>query len=492
MSNFDIYKDIATRTNGDIYVGVVGPVRTGKSTFITKMLHSLVLPNILDSFDKERTLDEMPQSGDGKSIMTTQPKFLPNESVKIKLENDLVLNMRLIDCVGYLVDGAIGHLENNKPRLVKTPWSENEMPFEKAAEMGTNKVISNHSTIGVMITTDGSITDIARANYVAAEEKVVAELKKCGKPFVILLNSTHPASPDTMSLRKALQEKYETNVLAMDVNKMTMEQINELFASMLSEFPITRVCVKLPNWLQVLPYASAVIKKIVSVVNDFLKDVKKISDIPDNFTLFENSEDFEPISSKVVDLGNGNIILEVIPKPQLFYRVLSEQSGCEIANDYQLVSYIKQLNVAKMHYDKLKNALAQVKESGFGVVPPTLDELTLEEPKIIKQSGKFGVKLKASAPSLYLMQVDLETEVNSLVGNEQQSEDLSRYLLSEFENNPQSIWDTKMFGTSLNTLVNEGLNNKISSVPQDTIKKIRRTMGRIVNEGKGGVICILL
>ena len=492
MSNYDIYKDIAERTKGDIYVGVVGPVRTGKSTFITKLLNKLVLPNIMDVNDKERTIDEMPQSGDGKSIMTTQPKFLPNEAIKIKLENDVVLNMRLIDCVGYLVDGAIGHEENNRPRLVKTPWSEEEMPFEKAAEIGTRKVIENHSTIGILVTTDGSITDIPRDNYVKAEERVVNELKQTKKPFVVVLNSTHPDSQETQNLKASLEEKYQTSVLAINVENLTEADIENIFARALNEFPVVSVSAKLPSWMQALPYVSSIIREVTEEIMKFVKNISKIGDIDENFVAFENSEDFEPISSKTVVLGKGSVVLDVQPKPHLFYKVLSEQCGAEISSDYHLVSYIKQLSVAKVQYDKFKQALEQVKETGYGVVSPSLDEMTLDEPKIMKQGGKFGVKLRATAPSLHIMQVDIETEVNSMVGNEQQSEELAKYLLSEFENNPNSIWETKMFGTSLNYLVNEGLHNKLVAVPMETMKKMRKTLGRIVNEGKGGIICILL
>ena len=492
MSNYDIYKDIAERTKGDIYVGVVGPVRTGKSTLITKLLNKLVLPNIMDVNDKERTIDEMPQSGDGKSIMTTQPKFLPNDAIKIQLENDIVLNMRLIDCVGYLVDGAIGHEENNKPRLVKTPWSDEEMPFEKAAEIGTRKVIVNHSTIGIMVTTDGSITDIPRDNYVKAEERVITELKQTGKPFVVVLNSTHPDSQETKNLKLSLEEKYQTPVLAMDINNLEDSDIENIFASALNEFPVVSVSAKLPSWMQALPFVSAIIREVAEEIMKFVKNISKIGDIDDEFVAFENSEDFEPISNKTVVLGKGSVVLDVQPKPHLFYKVLSEQCGAEISSDYHLVSYIKQLSVAKVQYDKFKEALEQVKETGYGVVSPSLDEMTLDEPKIMKQGGKFGVKLRATAPSLHIMQVDIETEVNSMVGNEQQSEELAKYLLSEFENNPNSIWETKMFGTSLNYLVNEGLHNKLVAVPMETMKKMRKTLGRIVNEGKGGIICILL
>ncbi len=491
MSNYDIYKDIAVRCNGDIYIGVVGPVRTGKSTFITKILNNLVLPNIMDSYSKERTIDEMPQSGDGKSIMTTQPKFIPNESVKIRLENDIEMNVRLIDCVGYLVDGAIGHIENEKPRMVKTPWSKEEMPFEKAAELGTNKVITEHSTIGVLVTTDGSICDLPRASYEKAEERVVKELKECNKPFVIVLNSTHPNSNETKRLQQDLEQKYGVSVTTLDVANMQEEQITEVFTNILNEFMVTSICVKIPSWLQVLPYQNRFIQEIISEVSKATSGLHKIGE-NSNLEMFADSENFESTINKTINMATGEVVLEIVPKEGLFYKVLSDQCGCDISNDYALVSYVKQLSVAKSQYDKFKSAVEQVNETGYGVVYPNLNDLQLEEPKIVKQGNKFGVKLKATAPSLHIMRVDIETEVNPIVGSEQQTEDMAKDLQQEFENNPEGIWETKIFGKSLQTLVTEGLQSKLISMPEVVQKKMRKTLGRIVNEGKGGVICILL
>ena len=492
MNSYDIYKNITQRTNGDIYVGVVGPVRTGKSTFITKMLNSLVLPNMKDKNNIQRTIDEMPQSGDGKSIMTTQPKFIPNESVLITVQNDIKMSVRLVDCVGYLVDGAIGHIENDKPRLVKTPWSDKDMPFEQAAELGTYKVIADHSTIGVMITTDGSITDIPRENYVKAEEKVVADLKDCHKPFVVVLNSIHPTSPETINLQKSLQQKYGVGVLVLNVKEMTEDDINAVFAKVLQEFPVTRVCVKMPKWMQVLPFDHPLIQEVYTAVGEAVDGLSKLGDFDAEFTLFADSDKFEPTTSKTIVAGEGKVVLEISAKPDLFYTVLSEQCGCDIKNEYHLVSYIKQLTVAKHEYDKMKDALEQVKTSGYGVVYPTMDDMKLEEPKMVKQGGKFGVKLKATAPSLHIMQVDIETEISPIVGTEQQSEEVVKGMLNDYENNPQGLWETKMFGRTLSSLVNDGLQTKLVNMPQNAQTKMRKTLGRIVNEGKGGVICILL
>lgn len=492
MDSFNIYKDIAERTKGDIYVGVVGPVRTGKSTFITKVMNELVLPNINDVNDKERAKDEMPQSGDGKGIMTTQPKFVPNEAVGVSLENDISFKMRLIDCVGYLVDGAVGHVVDEKPRMVMTPWSDEEITFSEAAEIGTKKVITEHSTIAVMVTSDGSITDLDRDSYISAEEKVVKELKNTNKPFVIVLNSLHPNSPETTNLAKSLSAKYDTKVIPMNVQTMSEEDINSIFEGVLNEFPVTKVAVNIPDWMHILDYSSEIIVELVNNVKGIIESITKIKDLPDRIELQEVSQNFEPVVEKTINLGEGKLTLTFTPKPDLYYKVLSKECNCDIKNEYHLVSYIKQLSVAKVQYDKFREAIEQVKETGYGVVHPTLEELTLEEPKMYKSGGKFGVKLKASAPSLHIMQVDIQTEVNSMVGNEQQSEELVKYLMEEFENNPKDIWETKMFGKSLYSLVNEGLQNKLLVMPNEVQKKMRKTLGRIVNEGKGGVICILL
>ena len=492
MSNYNIYKDIAERTNGDIYVGVVGPVRTGKSTFITRVMENLVLPNISEGYEKERTKDELPQSGDGRLIMTTQPKFVPNEAVKVTLENDVTFNIRLVDCVGYIVDGVIGHEEESKPRMVSTPWSDEDIPFEQAAEIGTNKVITDHSTVAVMVTTDGSISDISRDSYLSAEERVIKQLKACKKPFVVVLNSVHPTSTDTQNLARSLSSKYSCKVVPLNVDTMTDTELSNIFDNILNEFPITKIGIKLPQWMQILDYSSDILKNLIDGVKKIVGTIEKIDEIPENIELLGVEDYFENRIEKSVNLGQGKLTLMIEPKSDLYYKVLSEQCSCDIKNEYHLISYIKQLSIAKVQYDKFKTAIEQVNETGYGVVHPMLEDLTLEEPKMYKSGGKFGVKLKASAPSLHIMKVDIETEVNSMVGNEQQSEELVKYLMEEFENNPKDIWDTKMFGKSLYSLVNEGLQNKLLVMPHEVQNKMRKTLGRIVNEGKGGVICILL
>lgn len=490
--SYNVYEDIAKRTNGDIYIGVVGPVRCGKSTFISKFVNTLVLPNIENKYNKERAIDELPQSANGKTIMTTQPKFIPNEAIAIKVKDTVALNVRLVDCVGYMVPGAVGHEESSKPRLVKTPWSDSPMPFEQAAELGTKKVISDHSTFAIAMTTDGSFTDIPRANYIDAEERVVSELQASGKPFVLVLNTTKPNDETTQSLVESLSVKYDCKVLALDITAMDIDVIDNIFTGVLEEFPFVSLKVNMPEWMQALEYNDEIIQEVVTECKSAVDKVNKVGEVDSTRTMFEDSDNFLPITISEIKMGEGVAVVNISPKQGLFYRILSKQSGCDIQNDYQLVNYLRQLGTAKQEYDKIKTALMQVEETGYGVVSPSLDQMKLEEPEIVKQGSRYGVKLKASAPSLHIMRVDIETEISPVVGTEQQSEDIVKYLLKEFENDPKGIWETNMFGKSLHLLVNEGLNNKLVQMPSEAQKKMRRTLSRIVNEGKGGIICILL
>lgn len=490
--SYNVYEDIAKRTNGDIYIGVVGPVRCGKSTFISKFVNTLVLPNITNKYNKERAIDELPQSASGKTIMTTQPKFIPNEAINIKVKNNVDLNVRLVDCVGYMVPGAMGHEESSKPRMVKTPWDEKLLPFEEAAELGTRKVISDHSTFAIAMTTDGSFTDIPRKNYIDAEERVIAELKKSNKPFIVVLNTAKPDDETTKNLAASLTVKYDAPVMIADIASLDNKMVDDIFAKVLQEFPFVSLEVKMPQWLQALPFEDEIIQEVIIPSKALVESASKVGQIDIAKTIFVASDNFLPIQISEIKMGEGKAVFEVAPKAELFYKVLSKQSGCNITNDYQLVNHLKQLAFAKGEYDKIKVALAQVEESGYGVVSPTIEELKLEEPEIVKQGSRYGVRRKASAPSLHIMRVDIETEISPVVGTEQQSEDLVKYLLKEFENDPKSIWETNMFGKSLHSLVNEGLNNKLVQMPLEAQKKMRKTLGRIVNEGKGGIICILL
>lgn len=491
MENFQIYDDIKTRTNGDIYIGVVGPVRVGKSTFITNFMQKLVLPNITEKNAKERTIDELPQSADGKTIMTTQPHFVPNEAVQIKVAN-AEMKVRMIDCVGYLASGVMGHIENDKPRLVKTPWSEKDLPFEEAAELGTTKVIKEHSTIGIVVTTDGSVTELPRNSYVEAEERVVNELKACGKPFVIVLNCKNPHSNDNKKLASALKEKYEFPVVALNALELKDEDVDQIIENVLMEFPVQSIQIKMPDWLRALDYDSEIIQEITAEMRKTAKEMLKLSDANKNQVAFAESESFDPITVSTVEAGNGTIKFNIIPKNDLFYRVLSNECGLEIKDDFGLVSIIKDLAQAKFEYDKLKDALEEVKATGYGIVQPLRDDLELAEPEILKQGNKFGLKIKASAPSLHIMRVDVETEVTPLVGTEDQSQDLAKNLMEQYEKDPHSLWETKILGKSLYNLVGDNINSKIVMMPVEAQRKMRKTLGRIVNEGKGGVLCILL
>lgn len=492
MEKYQIYEDIKTRTNGDIYVGVVGPVRVGKSTFISEFMKKLVIPNIENKNVQARAIDELPQSADGKTIMTTQPRFVPNEAVKISVADKINLKVRMIDCVGYLVSGAMGTQEDDKPRLVKTPWSEEEMPFEKAAELGTKKVITDHSTIGIVVTTDGSVTDIARASYVQAEEQIVEEMKKCGKPFVMVLNCKNPNSADSKKLAQSLAEKYDAQVVALNAKELKESDIDKVFEKVLLEFPIKSIKVTMPKWLSALSFSNPIISEIVSEIKKYGAEIRKIGDAKNDSVVFTESESFEPITFSNVEMGEGIVKFSVIPKENLFYRVLSEECGFEIADDFALVSYIKDLATAKVEYDKLKTAMQEVEETGYGIVVPRQEDFTLQEPEVIKQGSRYGVKIKASAPSLHIIKVDVETEVTPLVGTEAQSQDLVNYLNERFENSPEDIWQTNLLGKSLSALIGDNISSKIVMMPVDAQRKMRKTLGRIINEGKGGVLCILL
>lgn len=491
MDNFEVYDRVAKRTGGDIYIGVVGPVRTGKSTFIKRFMEKMVLPGILDENKRVRAQDELPQSGDGKTIMTTEPKFVPAEAVGMEIMDGAKCRVRMIDCVGFPVDGAIGGEENGKPRMVRTPWSEEEMSFVEAAETGTRKVIEEHSTIAIMMTTDGSITGLDRAKYLEAEERVVESLKKSNKPFIVVINSKEPTSENCVKLAGVLTERYGTGAYSIDVSKMTEEDMADLLGKVLLEFPIRKITCNIPKWMQVLPVDNQLISEVIESVKVVADKIEKISDYKKFGEAFGESKHFQtPVVT--ADLSTGTVMVAVEPNPDEFYKTLSAECGVALEDDYKLLSYVRRAKVAEDEYSKLKNALDDVREYGYGIVQPTEDEMTLDEPSVFKQGNRFGVKLRATAPSLHIMKVDVECEVSPILGTDRQGEDMANYLMSEFETNPAGIWDMDMFGKSMNSLVRENLAKKLQAVPDEARVKMRKTLGRIVNEGKGGVICILL
>lgn len=492
MENLDIYKDIAERTDGDIYVGVVGPVRTGKSTFIKKFMELLVLPNIANEYKRERAIDELPQSAAGKTIMTTEPKFIPNEAVEITIADNLKLKTRMVDCVGYLVNNAIGYLEDDMPRMVKTPWSDQEIPFEKAAEIGTKKVIEEHSTIGVLITTDGSITDIPREDYIKAEERVVSELKALNKPFVIILNSNNPSSDYTTKLSEKLSEKYGCTVLPTNCEQLSIDDINNMFSKILYEFPIEQINIKFPRWIDGLDFSHPLKTELYNEIKNAFSNINILKEVSSATASISQTEIIEKTSITSIELGTGNVNVSITLKENLFYKVLSEITGVEMTNEGDLFSIISGLSKTKKKYDKIAYALEEVNAKGYGIVTPSMDELILDEPEMVKQGSRFGVKLKATAPSIHMIKADIQTEVSPIVGSEKQSEELVNYLLSEFENDPKKIWESNIFGKSLHELVNEGLQTKLAKMPEDAQMKLQETLERIVNEGSGGLICIIL
>ena len=464
----------------------------GKSTFIKNFMDLLVIPNIDNEYKKERARDELPQSAGGRTIMTTEPKFIPNEAVEITIGDNLKFKTRLVDCVGYLVNNAIGYLEDDMPRMVKTPWYEEEIPFEEAAEIGTRKVIAEHSTIGILVTTDGSITDIPREDYINAEERVVKELKELNKPFVIVLNSDDPFSDYTKALAKKLEEKYGVSVLPTDCARLDIEDIDDIFSKILYEFPIETINIDFPRWVDGLPDDHWLKVELYDEIEKAFDNIRILKQVDSSIGQLQNTKVITRTSLTEVRLGEGSVRVSIELVDELFYKVLTEISGVEIDNEGALFSTMTEFARTKKQYDKIEYALEEVKATGYGIVTPSIDELILEEPEMVKQGTRFGVKLKAKAPSIHMIRADIETEVSPIVGSEKQSEDLVNYLLSEFESEPKKIWESNIFGKNLHELVNEGLQNKLARMPDDAQAKLQETLERIVNEGSGGLICIIL
>lgn len=492
MVDFEIYNDIAERTDGDIYVGVVGPVRTGKSTFIKRFMELLVIPNIENSHKKERTKDELPLSGAGKTIMTTEPKFVPAEAVELVLDDNVKFKVRLVDCVGYLVKDAIGHEEDNIPRMVTSPWSESQIPFEEAAEIGTRKVIKDHSTIGLVVTTDGSITNIDRANYIEAEERVIDELKELEKPFVIVLNSKHPHLDSTQALKDSLEDKYGVSVVTMDCLNMNTRDIDTIFKELLYEFPIKELNINLPKWIDGLSKEHWIRREIIENLKESIVDLEKLNQVAPSLSNLNDLDIIQDIDIREINLGEGVVKANIDLREGLFYSILNEITGFEIEGDHQILSLMEKLSESKKAYDKIEAALNDARDFGYGMVSPTIDELLLEEPEIYRQGSRFGVKLQASAPSYHILKANINTEVAPLIGSEKQSEEMIHYFSQEFEGEPTKIWESNLFGKSLYDLVNEQLQGKLGTMPDDSRQKLRKALERIVNDSSGGIICIII
>ncbi len=492
MGEHSIYRDIAERTGGDIYIGVVGPVRTGKSTFIKRFMEALVLPNIDDGYSRDRARDEMPQSAAGKTVMTTEPKFVPDEAVTVTLDDCASLKVKMIDCVGYIVNEALGTIEDGQPRMVHTPWQQEPMPFVEAAEMGTEKVIKEHSTIGMLITTDGTIGEISRQSYEAAEERVVNELKAIGKPFAVILNSAAPGSAEATALAYELEAKYKVPVALVSCIDLDSEDIKNILDLVLHEFPVSELHIKMPSWLSAVNAEHRIKASVYSSIRAAADKISKAGDIKDAISVLGENEYIKNYTLKSINLGNGKAYIDIELDRSLYFDVLSELTGFEIDGDESLIELLCELSRAKSSYDRVAEALEAAEEKGYGIVMPSVEDLRLEQPQIVKQSGGYGVKLGASAQSIHMIRANIQTEISPIVGTEQQSEELVKYLLRDFEADPSKIWESNVFGKSLYELVGEGLHAKLEHMPEESRTKLSETLERIINEGSGGLICIIL
>jgi len=492
MTNTGIYQDIAARTGGSFFVGVLGPVRTGKSTFIKRFMETLVIPNIDNIYRRERAIDELPQSGSGKTIMTAEPKFVPEEAAEVTLEEGATFSVRLIDSVGYMVKGAMGQFEDGAPRMVMTPWFDREIPMAEAAELGTRKVISEHSTVGIVVTTDGTITDIDREDYIEAERRVIEELKELGKPFIVLLNSAQPQSDRALAIAKEISESCHTDCLSVNCLTLGEEDIRRIMKALLYAFPLQEMLFQLPSWVDALPPEHSIKNGIYQHIRSAAQDLCCLRDVKEVLGAIAQAEEVCECRADEMDLGRGVVKVRLTLPRSLFYETISQQSGFTIADDGDLLSLLRSLSAVKRSYDKVSAALKEVYDTGYGIVMPGMDELLLAEPEIIRQGGHYGIRLKASAPSVHMFKVDIESTVSPIVGNEKQSEDMVNYLMEKFKDNTAGIWESNIFGRSFHELVNEDLQAKLSRMPADARKKFRDTLQRIVNEGSGGLICIIL
>ena len=485
MSDNSIYSDIAKRTGGDIYIGVVGPVRTGKSTFIRKFLDSVVLPNIENEYDRQRTEDEIPQSASGKTIMTTEPKFVPDDSVRVTLEDGIEFRVKMVDCVGYLVDGALGAEENGQNRMVITPWSDDAMPFTEAAELGTSKVIGEHATIAMLVTTDGSISGISRESYIPAEERVARELNELGKPFAIILNSANPDSEKAHELAHELEEKYGAPVALVCCPELDADDIREILALVLGEFPVREMSFSLPEWTQVLPDSHPLKAEIINDIKSFANEVEKLGDIEKHLSEYN----FERVT---INAGDGTAEFDVPVDGGEYYKIISELCGIEVMSEKQLLATIKELAEIRDKYLRVEDALNEVEEKGYGIVMPSVKDLKLDEPTLVKQANGYGVKVTARADSIHMIKTGIKADLCPVIGSEEQSEEVVKFLANEAKENPSGVWDYNMFGRSLYDMVSDGMTAKLSHMPEESREKLGETLGKIINEGSNGLICILL
>lgn len=491
MDNFNVYSDIKARTNGEIYIGVVGPVRTGKSTFIKRFMELMVLPEMEDEHTRERARDELPQSAAGKTIMTTEPKFIPKEAAPVILSDGVDVQVRLIDCVGFMVEGAAGHIENETERLVKTPWFDMEIPFTEAAEIGTRKVINDHSTIGLVITTDGSFGDIKRGNYLAAEEKTVKELKNLKKPFLILLNSMRPYSDETKIMAKQMEEKYGVKVMPVNCEQLKRDDIRGILEEVLMEFPVTEIDFRIPKWMEILPKDHWLKSKVIQSVREMLKKTDHMRDV-DSAARMEPDEAVRQLKITGMKMADGSVQIEIEVDDSHYYQILSEYVGVPIEGEYQLMQTLKNLASMQLEYEKVNNAMCQVRLKGYGVVTPDRSEIVLDEPQLIRHGNKYGVKMKAQAPSINLIKAHIETEIAPIVGSEQQAADLIEYIKQNAKDSDEGVWTTNIFGKSIEQIVDDGIQAKISQMTEDCQMKLQDTLQKIINDSNGGMICIII
>lgn len=491
MEKIDIIKSITERTGGDIYLGVVGAVRTGKSTFIKKVIENLVVPNIEDEYEKKRALDEIPQSAQGKTIMTTEPKFVPSNAAKIKID-EFESSIRLVDCVGYVIDGAKGYEDENGPRMVKCPWYDEEIPFVEAAEIGTEKVIRDHSSIGIVITTDGSFTEIARNNYVEAEERVINELKEIGKPFIVILNSAHPMLPETERLAESLSEEYGVSVLPMSIENMSERDVYSILKEALYEFPVLEVKVNMPEWIALLSPTNWLKKIFIDKIKESVIEIDKLKDIDLITKHFTDCEYISKAYLSDVDASTGIITVNLEAKGNLYNQILKEIIGVDVTSKAMLLKLFQDYSEAKMEYDQIKTALKMVKQTGYGVASPTLADMKLDTPEIIKQGSRYGIKLKAVAPSIHMIRVDVESTFEPIIGSEIQSKELIDYLMKDYDTSPDNIWKSEIFGRSLDVIVKEGIQAKLSLMPDNVRFKLSQTLTKLVNKGSGNLFAIVL